>query len=86
MENELQNSGQLHGYRWFHLRCLQNNLVVTQEIVRELIKYLDPTGVEFRKRKRLRRRQYFNKGPKLYVAFGFVRQTKTLWDMYKWLH
>ena len=63
LESELNKSGQLHGYRWMHLRCLQNNLVVTQDIVRELLWYLDPTGVESRKRKRLRRRQYFNKGP-----------------------
>lgn len=60
---ELQKSSQLHGYRWFHLKCLQNKIVVTQEIVRELLSYLDPTGVEVRKRRRLRRRQYYNKGP-----------------------
>lgn len=63
LEEELQKASQLHGYRWFHLKCLQNNLVVTQEIVRELLLYLDPKGVEIRKRKRLRRRQYHNKGP-----------------------
>lgn len=63
IEGELSKSGQLHGYRWMHLRCLQNNLVVTQDIVRELLLSLDPRGVDLRKRKRLRRRQYFNKGP-----------------------
>lgn len=63
LETDIVRSGQLHGYRWMHLRCLQNNLVVTQSIVRELLSYLDPSGVEIRKRKRLRRRQYHNKGP-----------------------
>lgn len=63
IENELKTSGQLHGYRWMHLRCLQNNLVVTQGIVSEIQRLLDPKGHDFRKRKRLRRRQYFNKGP-----------------------
>lgn len=63
LENELMKSGQLHGYRWMHLRCLQNNLIVTQSVVRELLTYLDPQGVEIRKRRRLRRRQYHNKGP-----------------------
>lgn len=63
IEKELQQASQLHGYRWFHLKCLQNNLVVTQDTVRELLLYLDPKGVEMRKRKRLRRRQYHNKGP-----------------------
>ncbi|XP_074034643.1 uncharacterized protein [Leptinotarsa decemlineata] len=63
LRQEITKSGQLQGYRWMHLRCIQNNLVVTQDIVRELLWLLDPEGVETRKRKRLRRRQYFNKGP-----------------------
>lgn len=63
LQQEVTKSGQLQGYRWMHLRCIQNNLVVTQEIVRELLRLLDPDGVEIRKRKRLRRRQYFNQGP-----------------------
>ncbi|KAF5273549.1 hypothetical protein FQR65_LT17130 [Abscondita terminalis] len=40
-----------------------NGFVITQEIVRELLSYLDPHGVEVRKRKRLQRRKYSNKGP-----------------------
>lgn len=63
IEKELTRSGQLHGYKWMHLRCIQNNLVVTQDVVRELLQLLDPKGYETRKRKRLRRRQYNNKGP-----------------------
>ncbi|CAH1155551.1 unnamed protein product, partial [Phaedon cochleariae] len=63
MEGEIEKGSQLHGYRWFHLKCLQNDLVVSQSIVRELLWYLDPHGMELRKRKRLRRRQYSNKGP-----------------------
>ncbi|XP_074042614.1 uncharacterized protein isoform X3 [Leptinotarsa decemlineata] len=63
LRQEITKSGQLQGYIWMHLRCIQNNLVFTQDIVRELLWLLDPEGVETRKRKRLRRRQYFNKGP-----------------------
>lgn len=63
LENELNKSGQLHGYKWMHLRCLHNNLVVTQEVVRDLQGLLDPRGVELRRKGRLRRRQYDNKGP-----------------------
>lgn len=63
IENEIKGSGQLHGYRWMHLRCIQNNLVVTQEVVAEILRFLDPEGHDLRKRKRLRRRQYLNKGP-----------------------
>lgn len=63
MEREIQKSSQLHGYRWFHLKCIQNDLVITQSIVRDLLWYLDPQGMEIRKRKRLRRRQYYSKGP-----------------------
>lgn len=63
IEGELNKSGQLHGYKWMHLRCLQNNLVVTQKVVRELLSLLDPEGVSLRQKRRLRRRQYQNKGP-----------------------
>ncbi|CAG9820121.1 unnamed protein product [Phaedon cochleariae] len=38
--------GQLHGYRWMHLKCLQNNLVVTQDMVRLLLQIIDPVGVD----------------------------------------
>ena len=63
VDQELSKSGQLHGYRWMHLKCIQNGFVVNQETVRLLIKMFDPVGVELRKRRRLRRRQYYNKGP-----------------------
>lgn len=63
IREEIGKSGQLHGYRWMHLKCIQKNLVVTQDTIRELLWLLDREGVETRKRKRLRRRQYYNKGP-----------------------
>lgn len=63
IEDQLVKSGQMHGYRWMHLKCIQHGFSVTQEIVRELLLLLDPEGVEIRKRKRLRRRQYSNAGP-----------------------
>lgn len=63
LEMEISNSSQLHGYKWMHLRCLQNNINITQDFVRELLLILDPEGVSIRKKRRLRRRQYFNKGP-----------------------
>lgn len=62
MQN-VRNHSQLHGYRWMHLKCLQHNLVVTQETVRLLLHILDPEGVETRSRRRLRRHQHKNKGP-----------------------
>lgn len=63
IEENVTSHGQLHGYRWMHLKCLQNNLVVTQETVRLLLHYIDPKGVEIRCRRRIRRRQYCSKGP-----------------------
>lgn len=63
LETQLSESAQLHGYRWMHLKCLQNGFVVTQKTVRQLLRILDPEGVETRRRRRLRRRRYFNKGP-----------------------
>lgn len=63
IENNVKTHNQLHGYRWMHLKCLQNNLTVTQEDIRMLLHIIDPEGVEIRTRRRLRRRQYYNKGP-----------------------
>lgn len=63
VNNQLEKSGYLHGYRWMHLKCIQAGLVVTQNTIREILWLLDPQGVDIRKRKRLRRRQYNTKGP-----------------------
>lgn len=63
IQKQIQISGRLHGYKWIHLKCIMNGFVITQEIVRELLSYLDPHGVEIRKRRRLQRRKYSNKGP-----------------------
>uniref|UniRef100_A0A3P9JR73 Integrase core domain-containing protein n=1 Tax=Oryzias latipes TaxID=8090 RepID=A0A3P9JR73_ORYLA len=60
---QLQTYGQLNGYKLQHLRCIQEGFVVTQNTVRQLIKILDPRGVELRQRNRLRRRLYCNPGP-----------------------
>lgn len=63
IQNELNGSGYLHGYKWMHLRCLQSGFTVKQETIRNLLGVLDPQGVSLRKRKRLRRRQYSSRGP-----------------------
>ncbi|KAJ8909932.1 hypothetical protein NQ315_005651 [Exocentrus adspersus] len=31
ISDQLDKSGQLHGYRWMHLKCIQHGLVVTQK-------------------------------------------------------
>ena len=60
---ELEDSGQLHGYRWMHQKCINAGFVVPRDTVYDLLKLLDPAGISIRKRKRLRRRQYVSKGP-----------------------
>lgn len=63
INSELQCSGQMHGYRWMHRKCVLNGLNVTKETVRVVLRELDPVGTEMRKRRRLRRRDYISKGP-----------------------
>jgi len=63
LENCILGSNQLHGYKWMHQKCIGVGFVVKQETVRNLLKIIDPEGVEIRSRKRLRRRQYYNPGP-----------------------
>lgn len=61
--DQLDGHGRLHGYKFHHLNCIQAGFVVTQSTVRHLLKFLDPHGVEQRRRNRLMRRMYFNPGP-----------------------
>ena len=63
IESKLQTSGCMHGYRWMHHKCLSNGLIVTRETVREILRELDPLGVEMRSHRRLQRRKYSSKGP-----------------------
>ena len=63
IESQLRTSGQMHGYRWLHIKCLMYGFTVTRETVRQITRYLDPVGVDIRSRRRLRRRNYHAKGP-----------------------
>ena len=56
IQNQLQGSGQLHGYRMIYAKCQQSGLRVRKEDVRLILKVMDPEGVELRK-------AYFAKGP-----------------------
>ena len=56
IRDQLSKSGEMHGYRWMHMKCIQHGIVVSQDTVRLLLQLLDPIGVDQRKRRRLRRR------------------------------
>ena len=56
ISDQLQYSGQLHGYRWMYAKCREHGLRVRKEDVRLLLKELDPRGVSRRLARRLRRR------------------------------
>ena len=63
IHEQLQASGQLHGYRWMFTKCKENGLHVRKEDIRLILKELDPRGVELRRSRRLHRRSYFATGP-----------------------
>ncbi len=63
IEQQLQTSGQSHGYRWMHQKCWLNGIVTDRETVRVLLRLLDGEGVNLRARNRLRRRVYHSRGP-----------------------
>lgn len=46
-----------------HLKCIQNGINIDKETVRHLLGVLDPIGLEYRSRRRLRRRLYRGRGP-----------------------
>ena len=60
---ELGKHGGLYGYKSMHLSSVCKGLVVKEENVRLLLQILDPEGVSLRRKHRLRRRLYQNKGP-----------------------
>lgn len=54
-------------YIWMHTRCFENGLVVHRDVVRKLMKTLDPVGVFARVKRTLRRRCYSTKGPNWHI-------------------
>ena len=64
MERVLRGSGSSIGYIYIYMTTqLDRNLVTNRETVRQILKIVDPEGVERRLRHRLKRRQYKVKGP-----------------------
>jgi len=63
VENQLRDSGQCIGYRQMQRRCIHTGFNVSQNIIRIILKELDPEGVEARKKHCLKRRKYYSKGP-----------------------
>lgn len=64
IEDELNTSGSCIGYRFMHQVLLsKHGIRTTRETVREVVKALDPEGVEARRSHRLRRRVYHVRGP-----------------------
>ncbi|KAB0798511.1 hypothetical protein PPYR_09504 [Photinus pyralis] len=63
LQEHLLGSGQMPGYKWIYRRCIRNGMTVKQSSIRQIMHILDPEGMLVRRRKRLRRRHYYNKGP-----------------------
>ena len=60
---KLEGSGKQNGYRWLHRKCLINGFTVSQQTVATMLQFFDAVGVDIRRRRRLRRRQYNSAGP-----------------------
>lgn len=63
ISEQQETSGALHGYRWMHMKCIQNGLKIPRDTVYGLMKVLDPIGMDLRLRRRLTRRKYRSRGP-----------------------
>ena len=64
VERELAGSGSNIGHRKMWKRLRKNHdFVVERSRVMECLQKLDPDEVEYRRKKRLRRRAYLSKGP-----------------------
>ena len=64
IRDEMSGPGSLGGYRtiWHALR-LRHQLHVPRSFVANVMKEIDPDGVEARKKRKLRRRTFFSEGP-----------------------
>ena len=63
LQVELQTSAKCLGYKAMWKRLKKKGINVPRLAVRHALKMLDPVGVEQRKRRRFRRRNYINPGP-----------------------
>ena len=63
VQAELNSSGKCLGYKSMWRRLRNKGIYVPRNVVRCALAVLDPEGVELRRRKRLRRREYINPGP-----------------------
>ena len=60
---QVNTVGQLHGYRFMTQKCSLAGISVSREVVRNIIKIIDPEGVNLRKRNHLIRWRYYGRGP-----------------------
>ena len=63
IKEELGGSGCFIGYRKMWARLKRKGISVSRDRIMEQLRDLDPEGVNSRKKKRLRRRAYYTKGP-----------------------
>jgi len=63
IQEQVAQTGGLFGYRWMHTKCKAKGIPITRDLVATIMQVVDPQGVELRLRRRLRRREYFAKGP-----------------------
>jgi hypothetical protein len=63
IQKEMEGAGKLSGYRsiWHALR-LRHHIHVPRNLVAEIMKEIDPVGVEERRARRLKRRTFTSKG------------------------
>ena len=63
VQQYLKENKSSHGYRSVHQRLMRRGIQYSKDAVRIALNVLDQEGVSRRKRRRLKRRKYRNKGP-----------------------
>lgn len=63
VHTQVTSYGPAHGYRWMYQKCKRHGFKIKRDHISLMLNTIDPEGVYLRARRRLKRREYFSRGP-----------------------
>ncbi|CAG2187419.1 unnamed protein product [Mytilus edulis] len=63
VHTQVTSYGPAHRYRWMYQKCKRHGFKIKRDHISLMLNTIDPEGVYLRARRRLKRREYFSRGP-----------------------